>query len=632
MAKTAWINLTENKIEIKETPSELLEKFIGSRGMAAKTLYDNVGVDVDPYSSENLLIFSMGPFTGTPWPSGARYTVTAKSPATGAYGYANSSGYFGPELKHAGYDMLVFKGISEEPVYLQIEDDQIRLLPAGDLWGKNCFEVENTLKARHEKSKVACIGTAGENLVKFAAIINDHGRAAARTGMGAVMGSKKLKAVIVRSTKKQSYSKEFIDVVKRVTPIIKNHPGSIEYTKWGTVILLNYKNNSGDNPAKNHQFGQFLVNGNITAQSIAKYTVRNTGCYACSIKCSRVTEVKSGQFMTPEGEGPEFETANALGANIWNSDPELLIHCNKICNDIGIDTISAGVCIAFAMELKEKGLLNDDFYSLGWGNPETIIGLLNDIALRRGIGNLLADGVKSASEEIGNGSESFAMQVKGVEMPRQEGRVWKAFGLAHATSNRGADHLYALPTIDGTGNKVIADRYLSECGPELMDMHNEKYKGIMCRFTEACNGLADCLGICKFAFTETFAIGPEDLAEGLNALMGYKHTEKSMLEAGKRLVNLERMYNVRHGMSRKEDTLPRRSLEEPLYVFENPEEAGFVDIKDAKIAKVLNLNLPIMLDEYYEAGKWTEDGIPTSERLCELGLEDIVKDLPKGHI
>ncbi len=633
MGKTAWIDLSKQEVRVEVTDEQLILNYIGSRGIAAKILYDHVGPEVAPYDAENLLIFSVGPFTGTPWPSGARYTVTSKSPATGAYGYANSSGFFGPELKKAGYDMVIFVGKSKEPVYVHIEDDEIKIKEANQYWGQETGAVEKDLRTIYPGSRVASIGPAGENLVVCASVINDYGRAAARTGMGAVMGDKKLKAVVVKATKKSSTKPEFMNVVRRVTPLVKNHPGAKDYTEWGTVILLNYKNKSGDNPTRNHAYGQFPYGDELNAQAIKKYTKKTGGCYACSIKCARFTEVKDGPFMTPLQEGPEYETANALGPNVWNKNPELLIYCNKLCNEMGIDTISVGVMIAFAMEAKEKGLIVDEQYNLEWGNPETIIGLIQDISFRRGTtGQLLADGVKHAGEIVGKGAERFALQCKNVEIPRQDGRVLKGMALGHATSNRGADHLYALATLDLTGNMEVINKVpeLAACGPELMDTTKEDYKAVMVRWTEVNNALADALGICKFAFTETYAIMSDDLAEGMRAL-GYDISNEDIFRAGQRIINLERMYNVRHGYSKKDDNLPTRFLDESLQVFVNPEDIGSPNEKEAPLVHSgLRVNLEPMLQEYYKLGNWTPDGIPTPERLTELGLGEYIHDIPNA--
>ncbi len=631
MAKTAWINLTETVIHIEDTDRKLITTYIGSRGIAAKVLYDLAGPAIGPLDPENPLIFSTGPFTGTPWPSAARYTVTAKSPATGAYGYANSSGFFGPQMRKAGYDMFVIRGKAEKPVYLLVEGENITIHSAEHLWGKETGEVESRLRKQYEGARVAGIGPAGENLVQLASVINDYGRAAARTGMGAVMGSKNVKAIVVMGSVKQSLPDEFRNVIRRVSPLVRNHPGARDYNKWGTVILLNYKNRSGDNPTKNHRYGQFPMGDRINAQSIAGYTVRNQGCYACSIKCARFTKVPDGPYKTPEQEGPEYETSNALGPNVWNDDVELLIYCNKLCNELGIDTISVGVLIAFAMEAHENGLLHDPQYSLGWGDPDTIIGLIRDISLRRGkAGTLLAGGVRDAAGKLGCGSESYAMQVKNVELPRQDGRVLKGMALGHATSNRGADHLYALPTLDLTGNTEVVSQVeeLARCGPELMSTVSEKYKADMIRFTETCNALADALGICKFAFTETYAIMPSDLAEGLRAL-GWEISEEELFTAGQRIVNLERIYNVRHGYSRKDDTLPERHLKEPLDVYVHPEDIGKVSPDEAEMVHTgLLVDLDPMLDDYYRLGGWDRNGIPSAERLKELGLDFCIGDIP----
>lgn len=632
MSKTAWINLTDQTVLVEDTDRQLLKDYVGSRGIAAKVLYDNVGPEVEAFDPENLLIFSTGPLTGTPWPSAARFTVTSKSPATGAYGYANSSGFFGPWMRHAGYDMLIFTGKSEKPVYLVVDGGQIGFHDASDYWGKETGETETALLEEYPGSRVASIGPAGENLVLCASVINDLGRAAGRTGMGAVMGSKNLKAVVVKDAGKTPASPAFMKVIKRVTPMVRYHPGAQDYTKWGTVILLNYKNRSGDNPTRNHKYGQFPMGNKINAEAIARYTVRNQGCYACSIKCARFTQVKEGPYATPVQEGPEYETANALGPNVWNDDPELLIYCNKLCNELGIDTISVGVLIAFAMEAKEKGLLEDDTYNLQWGDPDTIKGLIEDISRRQGkTGQLLADGVKHAAGVLGGGAEDFALHCKNVEIPRQDGRVLKGMALGHATSNRGADHLYALATIDLTGNTEVVSRVpeLAAAGPDLMNTISEKDKAVMVRWTEVTNALADMLGICKFAFTETYAIMPSDLAEGLQAL-GIPVSEEELFRAGQRLVNLERMYNVRHGMSRKDDMLPKRFLEVPLDVYMHPEDIGEKSPEEAEmIHRGLTVDLDYMLDDYYRLGKWTPDGIPTPERLRELGLDRCIEDLPR---
>ncbi|KUO50099.1 MAG: hypothetical protein APF76_06435 [Desulfitibacter sp. BRH_c19] len=623
---TAYINLTDRTYRLEETPSKELHRFIGSRGYAAKILYDNVGPKIEPLSPENFLIFSPGPLTGTPWPSSARYTVTAKSPLTGIYGYANSSGHFGPEMRKAGYDAVVFTGKAENPTVVWIEDDKIEFINGDRYWGMTTSVVEKALRERFEGSKVACIGPAGENLVKISSVINDYGRAAARCGLGAVMGSKNLKAVVVKGKQKVSIPPEFKKVALKCMKQVKDHPGSAGLREWGTALLMDPKNVVGDQPTRNHQQAQFEGNLGVNAKALKEYVQKNMACFACPIRCSRYSRVSHGDFAC-ETEGPEYETINALGPLLGNRNIESVIYGNLLCNEMGIDTISTGVVIAFAMECRERGLLTNESLTLEWGNEKEIMELIRMISYRRGIGNLLAEGVKRASEEIGGGAEDLAMHVKGMEMPRQEPRIVKGFGLAHAVANRGADHLYALPTIDLAGHVEVAKKYFSDIFPEIMDIGMEKHKGRMLKFTEAFNAISDSVGICKFSTTENYCLYPEDISEGLSAL-GQKYTPDELMKAGERVVNLERMYNVRLGLDRKADQLPKRFLKEGISVHKMVSEDGITLERKEVMKKDLTIKLQEMLDEYYCVRGWDINGIPTVDKLEELDLEDMIGDLP----
>lgn len=619
MPLTAFINLSSRNIKIEESPAETVKKYLGSRGYAAKILYDNVGVDVEPLSPENYLIFSTGPLTGTPWPTSARYTITAKSPLTGAYGYANSSGFFGPELRKAGFDALVFIGKSKSKTILVIDDDNLSLVDGSDLWGKNTEETENILKERYEKSKIASIGPGGENLVKISSVINDYGRAAARCGIGAVMGSKNLKAVVCRASGEVSYPGSFKKVALEMMKKAGKHPEAKFMRKWGTAVLIDPKNASGDLPARNHQEVQVPYWKDVNAEMVDRYLDKNDGCYNCPIRCSRFTSVKQGKYKCST-EGPEYETINSFGPMVGNNNMELIIYANLLCNKYGLDTISTGVSIAFAMECHQRGLLNDDELNLEWGDEESITGLIERIAYRKeGLGDLLAEGVKRAAEKIGQGAERFAMHVKGLEMPMQEPRTTKGMALGHSTSNRGADHLYALATIDLTGNVEAATKFFPECMPEILERTSEKYKPDMNVLSEAYCAISDALGVCKFSTTEAFILYPEDFARGLSELPGYNLDEKELIKAGERIVNLERMYNVRQGLNRKDDQLPSRFLTEP---------ATLIDMETKEvISDGMLVDLDYMLDRYYRLRNWTVDGIPTSDKLNELGLEETVGDL-----
>ncbi len=633
MLNTATINLTTSEITIQETSADLLENFLGGRGIGAKILYDNVGTEIDPLSPENYLIFTTGLFSGTTWPTSARLHVTFKSPLTGVYGYANSGGFFAPELRHAGYDALIITGRAAKPVILRVHDDEISIEPADDLRGKTTSEVHNALLGANAKAsagRVACIGSAGENLVKIAAIINDHNRAAARGGPGAVMGSKNLKAVHVKARRRHEVPADFRAVAKETAKKLNDNPVLDGLRQEGTLILMDSKNAGGDQPAKNHQLVQVPFILKVNAAAFDKYLLQHKGCYSCPIRCARKSRVESGRYAVEIG-GPEYETTNALGPMCWLSDAKAIIYANHLCNEYGLDTISTGVTIAFAMELHEVGLLNDAELSLDWGDAETVLGLIERIAQRRGIGDTLAEGTRRAAQIIGDDASYYAMHVKGMELPRQEPRFAKGFGLGHGTSNRGADHLYAMPAIDLAGAHDVARRiFPAEIVDELMIPSNEKYKPDMVVYGEHYCAVTDALGICKFSTVEEYSLFPEDLLSGIAALRG-EMSDDDLLLIGERIVNLERMYNVREGLARADDYLPRRFTEEiaPLHEFVPDAETGEMTRSAEPIMYGKIEDFGAMLDRYYDLRGWSRDGIPMMETLKRLGLSftiNIIRD------
>lgn len=623
MAYTAFIDLSTQIIDVRESSREDMELFLGSRGYAAKILYDRVGPEIGPFDPRNCLIFSVGPFTGTNWPTGARMTVSGKSPATGAYGYGNTGGFIGTEIRKAGFDALVVSGKSDTPVYIHILDTDIQILPADKLWGTAATETEDLLKQHYEKHQVCCIGPGGENLVYFAGVMTDGGRAAGRSGMGAVMGSKQLKALVVRGTKKIQTPSEFKKRATEKAKKLLQNPAALDYKKWGTSILMDFKNPRGDIPAKNYQECQAPVIKKVNAAAVHKYVDKTAGCFSCPIRCGRHSKVEGGPYAH-EADGPEYETINSFAPLVGNDDMELTLYCNYLCNRYGIDTISTGSLIAFAMECHQRGILDDPELSLEWGDPDSITGLIHKIAQREGLGSILADGVKRAAPKIHPEASKYAFHVKGLETPRQEPRTNRGLALGHATSARGADHLYGLSTIDQTKNKDAASRYFPEADDEILDVFSQKYKPRVLKFTEAFSAINDSLGICKFSTLEAFALGPEDIAEGLSAYFGTQCTMEDLLHIGERIVNLERMYNVRHGMDRGDDQLHERFLKEPLTVYVEKDGA----LTDEVLKEGLVVHLDEMLDEYYRQRNWTSKGIPSKEKLTELGLESLVQDLP----
>ena len=623
----AWIDLSTKKVSLQPLDSSLTTAFLGGRGLGAALLFRHIANPNEPFAPENPLIFAVGPFTGTPWPTGARYHVTFHSPLTGIYGYANGSGFFGPALRRAGYQALVITGCAERPVYLEVTPEGIAIRPAEHLWGLGTVATHEALETNG--ARVACIGPAGERGVRIAAIINDRGRAAARCGGGAVMGSKNLKAIQVRGRSEENLPPPFLEQARRAFAKVRDHPNVVGLRDWGTVVLIQPKNQSGDLPARNHQLGQVPWAERVDAQAIARYTYQTKACFSCPIRCSRLTRIENGPYAG-ELEGPEYETTDALGPMCWISEPEVIIRANRMCNDFGLDTISTGVVIAFAMECHERGLLHSDDLSLEWGDANTVLGLIERIARREGLGDLLAEGVRRAAERIGGNAPHYAMHVKGMELPRQEPRIAKGFGLGHATSNRGADHLYALPTIDLAGN-LEAARHLfpAEIVPQLMETDNEAYKPDLVVFTEHYCAVSDALGICKFSTAETYALYPEDLAAGLSALWEREISSAELLRAGERIVNLERLYNVRLGLSRADDRLPTRFLTEPLeiYAFTRDEVTGEIRASPEPLHIGRLHDFEAMLDRYYSLRGWDKNGIPTPETMRRLGLEPWISSL-----
>jgi aldehyde:ferredoxin oxidoreductase len=625
--KTATIDLSTASVKIDETPAQTLRAYMGGRGLGAKLLFDLVGPDIEPLSPDNHLIFTTGPLTGTPWPASARLHVTFKSPLTGIYGYANSGGFFAAELRHAGYDAIIITGRAPQPSVLRIEDETITIEAATDLWGQTTDEVHRALlgsKFQASAGRVACIGPAGENLVRISAIINDLNRAAARGGPGAVMGSKNLKAAHVHASKRSRTTPTLRTAAKTAKTKLDRDPRLEGLAQAGTLVLMDPKNMSGDQPAKNHQLAQVPFINRINAAAMDQYLVEHKGCYACPIRCSRRSRVTEGLYAAEIG-GPEYETTNALGPMCWIGDPEVIIYANHLCNLYGLDTISTGVVVAFAMELHEKNLLDDPELTLEWGDAGTLIGLIERIASRRGIGDLLADGVRLAARQIGGEAGRYALHVKGLELPRQEPRVAKGFGLGHATSNRGADHLYALPAIDLAGAWDTAQRiFPAEIVPDLMETDNEKFKPDMVIYGEHYCAVSDALGICKFTTTEEYSLLPDDLAPGMTALWDEPLTGDDLLEIGERIVNLERLYNIREGLSRADDQLPTRFVEEsvPIFGFERDPETEDLQQTVEPIGYGRIHDFDTMLDRYYHLRGWSRDGIPAPATLRRLALDE----------
>jgi aldehyde:ferredoxin oxidoreductase len=590
------VDLDQGEIRQEEIRSSLVKEYLGGRGLASKILYDELAPDIDPLGPENKLIFATGLLTGTPAPSGGRYMVVSKGPLTGTIASSNSGGFFGAELKFTGYDMIILEGKSEKPVYLSVIDDKVELKDAWDIWGKTVPETTSYLKKAigYDDAKISCIGPAGENLVMFASIMNDEHRAAGRTGVGAVMGSKNLKAVVVKATRKNiEYDKDmFFEIVKRHTRILKENGVTGEgLPTLGTKVLDNIINQNGLYPTKNFQYGTFEGIKEVAGEALIEkgYLQKNKGCYACPIQCGRVVKLPNGRT----GEGPEYETGWAFGADCGVNDLNAIVEANFLCNELGLDTISTGTTIAAGMELYEKGFLNNEELNNGpelkFGSSEAIVYYTKAIAYREGFGNVLAEGSYRMAESKGH--PEISMSVKKQELPAYDPRGVQGHALNYATSNRGGCHVRGY---------MISPEILGI--PEKLDTQELEGKPEWVKIFQDLTAVIDAAGLCLFT---SFALGADEYRELVNAGANYDFTTEELMKVGERIYNLERKFNLEAGISPDEDILPERFLNDPL---PDGSQKGNV------------VHLDKLLPEYYKLRGWDANGRPLVDKLQELNL------------
>ncbi|AWB06488.1 aldehyde ferredoxin oxidoreductase (plasmid) [Azospirillum humicireducens] len=596
IGKILRVDLGTGKITTEALKPELARDYIGARGLGTKYMYDEVDPTVDPLSPANKLIFASGPMTGTFAPSAGRYDVVTKGPLTGTIAASNSGGAWGPELKYAGYDMLILEGRAEKPVYLWIQDDKVEIRDAAHLWGK---DVPETTEALNEETavdaKIACIGPAGEKLSYIAAIMNDMQRAAGRTGVGAVMGSKNLKAVVVRGTGSVTVADKeaFLAAVAKASTMIKEHPvGGTGLRLYGTNVLVNILNSIGGLPTNNFQDGHFPTADKVGGETLAANQLqRPKGCFSCIISCGRATKVTNPKYKG-EGEGPEYETAWGFGPDCQIDDLDAVLKANYYCNEYGLDTISMGGTVACAMELFNRGIITlDDTegLELDFGNAEAMVEAVRLTGLGQGFGKKLALGSYRLASLYGH--PELSMTVKKQEMPAYDPRAVQGIGLNYATNNRGGCHVrgYSIsPEVLGVPFKVDKDSIDGKA--ELVALFQN--------LTAALDSSGSCL------FT-TFGIGAPEFGELMTALTGFAYSGDSFVEAGERIWNLERLWNLKSGLTAADDTLPPRLLNEPI-------------VTGASKGSVSRL--PEMLPLYYGVRGWDAQGVPTKEKLSALAL------------
>jgi len=613
------VDLTNRLVSEKPLSSDLVTGYIGGRGFTSRIQYDGITPSVDPLGPENILVFATGPLTGSGVPASSRFVVACRSPLTGILGDANCGGHWGPELKFSGYDMVIARGRAEKPVYLSINDGHAEIRDAAHIWGKDTKETERIIKKDlgDEKVQIAAIGQAGENLVKVASIMANLDHAAARTGVGAAMGSKRLKAIAVRGTKdvKVAEIEDFENAIKDLMQTLNSDDQSSKVLPgYGTTVLVSVHNSLGGMATRNWQTGVFEGAQKIDGDALREqYLLKGRACFNCPGACDRYSVVKDGEFKGIRVGGPEYFTIVSFGSKCGNDNLASILKANELSNLYGLDTASTGGIVGFAMECYEKGLIDKrdtDGLDLSWGNYESILELIRKIAFREGFGALLADGVKQAAKAIGRGAEKYAIHVKGMDCVTIDPRALKVYNLRYAVATRGADHL----RISVLGAYGLDSLPLDEAARKL-------------KYWQDIVAVPDAMGFCKFPYI-FFSGSPEitvkkalTLATKLySSATGIHLTESQVIAVSERIATTERAHNARLGIRRRDDTLPRRFLEEPLP--EGPKKGSVYDILDP------------LLDEFYKAnGCDTQTGIPTRETLTRLGLEDIAQDLEslKAH-
>ncbi|MDY6833391.1 MAG: aldehyde ferredoxin oxidoreductase family protein [Chloroflexota bacterium] len=649
--KLIFVNLSDSKISTTEPEDEFYRKYLGGYGIGAKEIFDRQPIGIDPLGETGIIAFLPGLLNGSHTPFSGRYTVACKSPLTGTWGDANSGGFLGTEIKKAGYDGIFVQGRSPKPVYIWVNGSDIEIRSAKDLWGKDCFQTEDLIKneLNEMRIRVACIGQPGEKLSLISSIMNDKGRAAARSGVGAVMGSKNLKAIAVKGDMKTSIANpdEFQRIRKELLAVLKQKPSTMSkimgplfrpimpwmlkrgifmtpdvgsmvemFGKMGTSSMASVSAQCGDSPIKNwkgvgcQDFPMRSKASKISDDSLDKYKVKKYACQACPLGCGAIMKLDGERYSYEEDHRPEYENIASFGMMNLMDDTEAFLKCNEICNRNGIDTISAGASISFAIECYENGILTDEDtggLKLTWGNGDAIVALMEKIVCREGLGDLLADGTRRASEVIGKGAAEFAMHIGGQEISMHDPRLNPSFGTTYL-----ADPTPGRHTAGGAGFMEWGLMGLPVTGIETPKLERYIYTGKGAAQALASNlaQTTNCLGLCIFSGL----LGPMPYVEIVNAVTGWDYTLEELITTGERIQTLRQSFNAREGMTASSFQVPDRVLGKP------PLPAG----PTAKIT----VDIETMAKEYYEVMQWDWDtGKPRKSRLIELGLREVAETL-----
>ncbi len=625
------VDLTKGVVQKKEMEKEWARLYLGGSGVSSKILWERTTAETDPLSPDNVVVVGTGPLTGAMFSPSGRMMFAARGPLTGVWAESHVGGFMGPEIKYAGFDFVIMSGRSKKPVYLFLRDGKAELLDASHLWGQETDTTTKMIREDHKDPSIetAVIGPAGENQVLYSGIIVDFYRAAGRAGLGAVLGSKNMKGIAASgSLGLEAYDMEKYleanaqEMEKLKDPLWKDSLASLR--KYGTTDLVAIINEIGRLPTKNHWTGFYEDADDIGPEIIAeKYRIAQEACHGCAVGCKYIIRVKGGNYPTEPIGGPEYETLMAFGSNCMNNDIESIFHMGKRCDLLGLDTISCGKTISFAMELYEKGIWtkeDTDGLDLTWGNVEAQVELVEKIAKREGVGKILSNGVRKAAEQIGGDAWKYAIHVKGLEASGQDPRAHQSIGLTYATNVRGADHLRSISCIEELGYpKIAGDRFSPEKADAILEIMSPKHKGEVVWDMEDLYALVDSAVICKYATMWPPVFYYDTFVNVIPALTGMEEwgNPKYVRLAGQRISHLRRAFNHRLGVTRKDENLPPRLLSEPMPT--GPSKGGLPDLDE-------------MLDEYYEfRGCDRDTGYPKEAKLKELQLDFVVDELkPKG--
>jgi len=618
--KIAYVDLSTGKIVQKPIPRKIRLRYLGGRGIDMYLLYNHLPAKINPLGPENVLIIGAGLLTGIPALGAARCDIAAKSPLTGAVGDSNVGEFFAPELRLAGFDHLVIKGKAEKPVYLWINDGKIEIQNAAHLCGKDTFESQTIVKKDNGDDKVQCltIGVAGEKLVRFANVRTGLKSAAGRTGMGAVMGSKNLKAVAARGTMRVDYtmSNKLFSYCKEMNKTVMETKWAKAQSRWGSMIIYSNTNTTGLVRTRNFQLNRLEDSEGLEPENIDRYKTGMSGCYGCLIRCRHRYELKEGPYAPIHGEGPEYSTLCSFGNLVGGNKMETVLIANHLVNKYGLDSIETGNIIGWAMELYEKGIIDKETtggINLEWGNEDAVFEMIRKIAEREDFGNILAEGFEGAIAKIGKDSAYYAIQIKGMGSIISDDRPVPSFALGIATATRGADHLRSRPAVDLYG---LPEEFLTETygGKISSDYTSSEGKSRMIWWQELLYAVVDSLGLCKWQtlFCGVHMPTYEEWSKLILYATGMKMDKKQLMEIGERIYTLERMFNLREGFSRKDDILPERYYKESTRI-------GLPLVKGKKTNKA---KFKKMLDGYYQLHGWSKNGIPEKETLEKLRLDE----------